>query len=269
MAKIQKDYDTHPELIVQRWGNGVKLMKMDEGLEIEPNSSAILGNLFSLPLNVYFIDCDSVIKNMNERTAESCGFTSVNSALNNTVAIAASKEAANFEFQHDQMVCKTQSIIIRDEIYTRLIDDLEFTGINFKLPWYNKLNKLIGIFGFCVIVSANEELQSKTGVVCSVADALTNIIPLGLFNTSSNANFIPQILPGEKICNSYLTKRQAQIVRLMFQGKSNKEIARILNLSPRTIESYIDNAKQKLNVTRKSELMWKIQTYLNNPVKTV
>ena len=43
-----------------------------------------------------------------------------------------------------------------------------------------------------------------------------------------------------------LTEREEQIARLMGEGKSDKEIARILRLSVRTVESYNRNMFDKL-----------------------
>lgn len=45
-----------------------------------------------------------------------------------------------------------------------------------------------------------------------------------------------------------LTPREAEVLRWMVQGKRDREIASILNLSPRTVEKHAYNLFKKLNV---------------------
>jgi len=48
-----------------------------------------------------------------------------------------------------------------------------------------------------------------------------------------------------------LTPREIQVANLIRQGRTNKEIAQLLNLSVRTIEFYRDNLRQKLKIKNK------------------
>jgi DNA-binding NarL/FixJ family response regulator len=55
------------------------------------------------------------------------------------------------------------------------------------------------------------------------------------------------------ICNSspnrtILGKREREVVRLLAEGKSNKEIAPILKITPRTVETYRSRIMGKLNI---------------------
>ena len=60
-----------------------------------------------------------------------------------------------------------------------------------------------------------------------------------------------------------LTPREQQIARLVAAGHMSKEIARTLNLSPRTVEKHRENIMQKVGVREVASLTrWCIQTGL-------
>ena len=56
-----------------------------------------------------------------------------------------------------------------------------------------------------------------------------------------------------------LTKREKQILRLLFEGVGNKEIAEQLNKSVRTVETHRFNIMKKLEVNNVVELLKKIE----------
>lgn len=53
------------------------------------------------------------------------------------------------------------------------------------------------------------------------------------------------------------TLREVECISFLFKGKTAPQIADILNLSPRTVEYYIENIKNKLDCTSKSETIEK------------
>lgn len=55
-----------------------------------------------------------------------------------------------------------------------------------------------------------------------------------------------------------LTPREAQCLFYLASGKTKKEIAKILNISPRTIEDYVANLYYKTECTTKSDLLSKM-----------
>ena len=63
---------------------------------------------------------------------------------------------------------------------------------------------------------------------------------------------------GEPYQDLYLTEREAQCVFYFCRGFSNVKIAGALELSPRTIEYYFKNIKQKLSCKSRTELMEKL-----------
>lgn len=51
-----------------------------------------------------------------------------------------------------------------------------------------------------------------------------------------------------------LSNREYECLQYISRGKTNKEVARILSISPRTVETYINKMKDKLNCVSKSQL---------------
>jgi two-component system, NarL family, response regulator NreC len=52
-----------------------------------------------------------------------------------------------------------------------------------------------------------------------------------------------------------LTDREKEVLQLLAEGKSNKEVAALLNLSPYTIESHRTSLMQKLNLHNTAEIV--------------
>jgi len=60
---------------------------------------------------------------------------------------------------------------------------------------------------------------------------------------------------GLKDSHDLLTEREREVLQLLAEGKSNKEAASILNLSPYTIETHRTNLMQKLNLHNTAEIV--------------
>ena len=64
-------------------------------------------------------------------------------------------------------------------------------------------------------------------------------------------------LQQEGLEDSYdlLTEREKEILQLLAEGKTNKEVAALLNLSPYTVETHRTNIMQKLDLHKTAELV--------------
>jgi two-component system, NarL family, response regulator NreC len=61
----------------------------------------------------------------------------------------------------------------------------------------------------------------------------------------------------EGLQDSYdlLTEREKEVLQLIAEGKSNKEVARIFDLSVYTVETHRTNMMQKLNLHNTAEIV--------------
>ena len=66
-----------------------------------------------------------------------------------------------------------------------------------------------------------------------------------------------RLMRERRIQDSYelLTEREREVLQLLAEGKSNKEAATVLNLSPYTIETHRTNLMQKLGVHNTAEIV--------------
>lgn len=66
-----------------------------------------------------------------------------------------------------------------------------------------------------------------------------------------------QTMKKNKVRDSYdlLSEREKEVLQLLAEGKSNKEVATLLNLSPYTIESHRTSLMQKLNLHNTAEIV--------------
>jgi FixJ family two-component response regulator len=57
-----------------------------------------------------------------------------------------------------------------------------------------------------------------------------------------------------------LSAREVEILNLIAQGRSNKEIARVLSIAPETIKSHLKHIFTKLNVERRAQAVSRAQS---------
>lgn len=107
--------------------------------------------------------------------------------------------------------------------------------------------------GACGFISKNSDIEK-------IVDAIQSVYELGYYYdhkvSAVMADMIKRI-PGINgvVPETDLTKREIQIIKLVCNKKTNIEIARLLNLSVRTIEGHRYNISKKTNTTNSLELM--------------
>ena len=112
----------------------------------------------------------------------------------------------------------------------------------------------LGAWGYVLKNSAGEELITAIRKVLSGRAYLTPLITKDVMAAISTAASTNQA--------ARPTLRQRQVLRLIAEGKRMKEIAAILRLSPRTVESHKYEMMQALGVRSTAEL---IQYAIRNP----
>ncbi|MBL0941549.1 MAG: helix-turn-helix transcriptional regulator [Alphaproteobacteria bacterium] len=112
-----------------------------------------------------------------------------------------------------------------------------------KGPYYDKNGDVAAIVGLGV------ELTGKD--IIEIAHLIDSETPFsqGKSIIISNQNYV------YAKCEKKLTQRELECMFYLMRGRSYKRIAKILNISPRTVEEYITNVKLKFGCNTKDELI--------------
>jgi DNA-binding NarL/FixJ family response regulator len=72
--------------------------------------------------------------------------------------------------------------------------------------------------------------------------------------TSLMRGYLQRAARGERLPGSVLTAREAEVVKLIAEGRSSKDIARLLFISAKTVERHRANILQKLEMRDRTQL---------------
>ncbi len=101
-----------------------------------------------------------------------------------------------------------------------------------------------------VMQSGADAIFAKTAAADIAVEKLPMILQGGHYIAPELAEAISQ---GED--TPELTSRERQTLTMIVTGKSNKEMARVLNISPKTVEKHRTNLMRKLDVHSAAELL--------------
>jgi two-component system response regulator DevR len=105
---------------------------------------------------------------------------------------------------------------------------------------------LAGAHGFCVKRMDIESLVQSIKRVAAGESVLDRVATQRMLDWVKGGGVPPA---GQQS----LSPQEQRIVALVAEGKTNKEIAQELQLSPNTVKNYLSNAFQKLQITRRAQ----------------
>lgn len=104
----------------------------------------------------------------------------------------------------------------------------------------------MGCDGYVLKEASSEILKEAIeNVSCGKKYIQSDIIPLLNSNLTNRDNH-------EELLAS-LTKREKQILKLLGQGKNNKDISKILNISDKTVKNHVTHVLKKINVEDRTQ----------------
>jgi len=108
-----------------------------------------------------------------------------------------------------------------------------------------------GAKGYLLKDHADEDLERAIQSVAAGKPYFSPSIAQALLEDYVN------LMRERRVQDSYdlLTEREREVLQLLAEGKSNKEVASVLNISPYTIETHRNNLMQKLNLHNTAEIV--------------
>lgn len=120
---------------------------------------------------------------------------------------------------------------------------------------FNPMNGDIFLLDKCPLIDHN---NSVTGLIYYCRPHQKDEVIRALKQTDHHLHLNPSHYTLSANPNKYaLTSRESECVFLLIRGKTAKEIAALLSLSKRTVESYIENIKNKMDCRNKAEILVK------------
>lgn len=105
-------------------------------------------------------------------------------------------------------------------------------------------------------IQKNDSKGSVIGVICRsieiINPRMTELIKLIEIKSPIKSK---RYCTNKEIGTVKLSKQQKEVLFYLLKGKRTKTIAAIMNLSPRTVEHYIDHIRTKFNCDSKAELI--------------
>jgi len=226
------------EFYIQPYLNGIKLLKLNDD-NYEKMFKYSMDNLFKNPFNIYFLNKENKIMHVNEEQVRTCGFKSAKEVSGQYLQKIFDQDLTEILDNNFQII-QSKQIRFYDEEFTDAKEEVSLRALSLKFPWYSERNHILGVFGCSFVFGIH-----------NLSQCMENVAHFGFLDS-----YIAQT---KKVCyqtyNMNLTKREVDCLNYTIQKKTSKEIAKMLKISYRTVEKYLENIKRKMHVHSKQELM--------------
>lgn len=183
-----------------------------------PTTENFMSNNSNIEFYHFIKNNEGKYLNANQAYLNAIGLNNLNDLLGlNDYDLCWNRKDTMQNYLHDKkvMASRTEEVFIE---YGTTRDGSRICAKSYKYPLSLHSKKILGVIGTCII--------------------LPNVI-------SNNKNLTS---------NLSLTQRQLDCLLFLVKGFTMKQIAKKLSLSPKTIENYLENIKNKLNCNTRSEL---------------
>lgn len=190
----------------------------------------------SIPGPIYWKNKNGIYLGVNRFALEASGLKTFSNFVGKTDQDLWPRFACEI-IENDHKVMQTGQTIEEEGAISLPNGEIKYyTAV--KIPLRDDKNNIIGIIGNYV---------DTTNIVASMK------------KVSNTVERITQLASNHQSAQNRvkMSNRELDCLRLLKEGLSSKQIAVILNISKRTVEQYIDTAKNKLDCKNSVELIYK------------
>lgn len=189
--------------------------------------------LLNLPCYVFWKNVDGYYIGYNDYGADRLGLKK-EQIIGKTDLDIFPREIALIYRNNDKKIVqfKKQSLFLEDGV---MKDNNPVIFSSYKMPIYDQNNMAIGVFG----ISLTQPLIQDGNLSLPIESSM-NFNPISKIITKN----VP-----------ILSEREIACLNLLSKGLTVKQIAKQFQISPRTIETYLDRVKYKLNCKNKADLI--------------
>ncbi|MCL5260630.1 MAG: LuxR C-terminal-related transcriptional regulator [Gammaproteobacteria bacterium] len=201
--------------------------------------------LLHIPANVYWKDLNGIYLGCNEQNASDTGLSNSKDYVGLSIYDISKPDTAKIIDNTDRRIMVTGRTECTLE-YSDALLTKEGVYFSLKMPLYTVNNLTVGMLGISFRLNENN--------LITTAEALKNIqITSGLSIISDT--FFRISAAKYLLHQAGLSPKETKILFGLCEGKSAKEIAKILNISYRTVETHIEHIKLKTNCNTKYQLI--------------
>lgn len=195
-------------------------------------------NLLNLPAYVFWKNKTGSYLGYNDYGAMKLGYKSCSEMIGKTDFELFPKAVAQGYRANDEIVLadKKQVFVLEEGV---LKDKAPVIFLSYKMPLYDPHKEIVGIAGI-----------SFTRPSCDMDTAF--IKNVSVTDLAQACNYCPQ---SSGAACSIFSEKERLCLRYLCQGLTFKMIARQLAISPKTVETYVERAKLKINCHGKAQLV--------------
>jgi DNA-binding CsgD family transcriptional regulator len=225
---------------------------VDISEKYDPDSLIPLENVINyLPGMIYWKDTKGVYLGCNNKTVRAVGLKTATEIIGQFDLNFCWCEQVIMLRENDQRCMQTaSSLILQENVQLITEESLNFEVV--KTPLWDTQKNIVGVIG-CSLESA--ELEKIKYLIANKTKKLSTF-PHFLNNMSFFENIQKKYIIESKDSQAVnLSNREIQVLYHLFMGYTAKETSKILKISFRTVEQYLDNAKKKLGCKKKFQLI--------------
>jgi len=214
----------------------------------KPEFSTDIESMLSLPASVFWKNCDGVYLGCNDVMAELTSVASRQVVKDIDDNELLGKDTAQQFIENDSVVLISGKTQVIDE-YFRNEKGILIKGQSTKSPLFDPQGNIVGLYGISFLSEVIDgEPPEPLKLSSSIRGRYHQVRAQSLSESQEYQHKRPKL-------HEKLSAREIECLRWIAKGLTAKAIAEELNLSKRTVESYIEGAKSKLGCLNKTELI--------------